>query len=69
MSLLVVSEILGLSVNALTADGKYYLCNKENSSQPIQMQLSKKDNFFMMSCCIYQIYIKFWIFSKKGWSS
>ena len=39
MSLLVVSEIL-------TSDDKYYFCNKENSQQPIQMQLSKKQKTF-----------------------
>ena len=30
MFLLVISEILGLFVNTLTADDKYSLCNKEN---------------------------------------
>ena len=39
MSLLVISEILTLFVNTLTADDKHSLRNTENLSQPIQMQL------------------------------
>ena len=37
-SLLVRSEILDLFVNALTADDKYSLHNREKFLQPIQMQ-------------------------------
>ena len=37
MCLLVVSEILALFFNTLTADDNNYLCNSENLSQPIQM--------------------------------
>ena len=39
----VISEILGLFVNTLTVDGKYCLGNKENLLQPIQLQLSHKE--------------------------
>ena len=46
MSLLVICEILGLSVNTFTADGKYFLCNNENLPQEIEMQLSKKQITF-----------------------
>ena len=46
MSLLVISEILGLFVNTLTADDKYSLCNRENLLQSIQMQLSKEQKVF-----------------------
>ena len=46
MSLLVISEILGLFVNTLTADAKHSLHNRENSKQPIQMQSSKKWKHF-----------------------
>ena len=42
MSLLVIWEILGHFVNALTADDKYSLCNSENLLQLIQMQLPRK---------------------------
>ena len=40
MSLLVISEMLGLFVNKLTADKKSSLCNG-NLGKPIQVQLSK----------------------------
>ena len=42
MSLLVIFELLGVFVNTLTADDKYYLRNSENLLLPIQMQLTKK---------------------------
>ena len=35
-----------LSFNALTADNKYYLLNRENLTQPIPMQLSQKQKTF-----------------------
>ena len=47
MSLLVICEILGLFVNTLTAHDKYSIRNTENLSQPIQIQLSKKQNIFL----------------------
>ena len=46
MFLLVISEILGLFANTLTADGKYSYLNRKNSQQPIRMQLYKKQNSF-----------------------
>ena len=46
VSLLLISEILGLFVNILTNDGRYFLRNKEDSPQPIQMQISKKQKQF-----------------------
>ena len=46
MSLLVVSEILGLFVNTITVNGKYSLHNTKNLRQPITMQLSKKKLVF-----------------------
>ena len=33
-------------MNTLTADDKYSLLNRENLGQPIQIQLSRKQNFF-----------------------
>ena len=59
ISLLVISEILGLFADTFTADGKYSLDNKENLPQPIQMQLSNKQKTFSISCCICEIYIRF----------
>ena len=47
MSPLVIREILGVSDNTVTADGKYPLWNCENLPLPIQMKLSNKTkNFF-----------------------
>ena len=41
MSLIVMSEIIELLVNTLTADDKYYIRNRENFLQRFQMQLSQ----------------------------
>ena len=46
MSLLVICEILRPFFNLLTLDDKYSLGNKENLTQPIQTQLSKKRLIF-----------------------
>ena len=46
MSLLVICEIMGHSVNTLTANDKYFLLNSENLQQPFQMQLSKERIIF-----------------------
>ena len=42
MAPLLLGEIFGVSVNTLTADGKYFVQDCENLLLPIQMQLSKK---------------------------
>ena len=39
MSLLVISEILGLFLNTVTANDKYSLHNREKLQEPIQMLL------------------------------
>ena len=41
-SLLLTCKILGLLLNTLAADEKYLVRNRENSTIPIQMQLSEK---------------------------
>ena len=46
MSLSVICQILGLFVDSLTSDDKYSLLNRDNWTQPIQMQLSLKQTFF-----------------------
>ena len=46
ISPLVLSEILGVFVNTLTADGKYPVQGCENLQLPIQMQLSEKPKTF-----------------------
>ena len=45
-SLLVIYKIVSLFVNALNSNDKHYLLNRDNLRQPIQMQLSQKQNFF-----------------------
>ena len=39
-------KILGLFFNTLTADDKHSLLSRDNLTQPIQMQLSKKQRAF-----------------------
>ena len=41
-----IYKIVKLFVNALTSDDKHYLLNKENLTQPSQMQLSEKQKTF-----------------------
>ena len=41
-----VSEILGVFVNTLTSDGKYFLRNRQNLPQSIQLQMSKIQKSF-----------------------
>ena len=46
MSPLVSGEMLGLSVNTLTSDGKYPVQGCENLKRPSQMRLSEKPKTF-----------------------
>ena len=48
--LLVKCKILRQFVNTLTADDKYSLLNRDNLTQPIQMQLSQKQKTFFTNC-------------------
>ena len=45
-SLLVICKISSLFSNTLSADGKYSPFNRDNLTQPIQMQLSRKQKTF-----------------------
>ena len=45
MSLLWISGILGRFVNILPTNDKYFLFNRENLLQSIQIQFSKKQKF------------------------
>ena len=45
-SLLVIHKILGLFVDTLTVDGKHYMLNRENLTEPIQIQLFLKQKTF-----------------------
>ena len=56
-SLLVIFKMLKLFVNTLTADDKYYLLNKDNLTEPIEMKLSKKKKLFFNFFNIFQITI------------
>ena len=44
--LLVIQKILRLFVNTLIVDDKHYLLNRDNLTQPIQIQLSQKQKTF-----------------------
>ena len=44
--LLVICKIFRLFLNTFTADDKYFLLNRDNLTQPIQMQLSVKEKTF-----------------------
>ena len=45
-SLLVRHKILKLFVNTLAVNDKHYVLNRDNLTQPIQMQLSQKQKNF-----------------------
>ena len=46
MSLSVIHKIVGLFVNTFTVDGRHYMLNRENLTQPIHIQLSQKQKTF-----------------------
>ena len=54
-SLLVTCKISRLLINTLSADGKYSLYNRDNLSQPIQMELSRKQKTF---CEFFSAFLK-----------
>ena len=41
-----IAKVLRLSVNTLTADEKPYLLNRDNLTEPVQIQLSEKEKTF-----------------------
>ena len=41
-----IHKILGLFVNTLTVDDKYYMLNRDNLTTSIQIQLSQKQKTF-----------------------
>ena len=53
-SLLVICKVSRLFVNALTADDKYSLLNRDNLTQPIQTELSQRQKK------ISQLFLPFW---------
>ena len=70
MSLLVICKILRRFSNTLSAYGKYSLLNTDNLMQPIQMQLSWKENLFSAFFSAFsKSRLNFEHFQKKRWSS
>ena len=60
-------KIIRLLVNTLTADGKYSLLNRDNLTQLIQMQLSRKqETFSEYFCAFFKSCLNFEPFQKKG---
>ena len=53
-SFLIICKILRLFVNTLTAGHKFSLLNRDKLTQPIQMQLSKKQKAFS------NVFLHFW---------
>ena len=41
-----IHKILGLFLNTLTVDDEHYMLNRDNLTQPIQLQLSQKQKTF-----------------------
>ena len=61
-----IHKVLRLFVNTLTVDRKDYLLNRDNLTQPIQIQLSQKQkSFSQFFFGIFKIYIKSYTFAKK----
>ena len=69
-SLLVIWKISRLFPNTLSGDGKYSLFNRDNLTQPIQMQLSRKQKTFSeFFSAFLKSSLNFEHFLKKGWVS
>ena len=64
--LLVICKISRLFPNTLSAHGKYSLLNRDNLTQPIQMQLSRKQKTFSeFFCAFLKSSLNFEHFQKK----
>ena len=65
-SLLVICKISGVFPNTLSADGKYSLFKRDNLTQPIQMQVSRKQKTFSQFFSAFlKSSLNFEHFSKK----
>ena len=61
-----IHKILWLFVNTLTVDERHYLLNRDNLTQPIQIQLSKKQKTFsQISFAFLNSLLNFKHFRKK----
>ena len=66
-SLLVTCKISRLFPNTLSADGKYFLLDRDNLTQPIQMQVFRKQRTFSRFFSTFlKSSLKFEHFFKKG---
>ena len=45
-----IHKILRLFINTLTVNDKYYLLNRDNLTETIQIELSQKQNTFFQFC-------------------
>ena len=64
--LLVICKISRLFPNTLSADAKYSLLNRDNLTQPIHMQLSRKQKTFSeFFCAFLKSSLNFEHFQKK----
>ena len=60
-------NILRLFVNILPVNDKHFLLNRENLTQPIQMQLSEKQKKFFQFCLVFlKSILNFKHYRKKG---
>ena len=60
-------EISRLFPKTLSADGKYSLLNRDNLTQPIEMQVSQKQKTFSrFFCAFWKSSLNFEHFQKKG---
>ena len=67
MSLLGIDKFLRLFVNTFPADEKHYLLNRDNLTQPIQIQLSQKQKTFsQFSFAFLKSLLNYKHLSKKG---
>ena len=65
-SLLVICKFSRLFPNTLSTDGKYSLLNRDNLTQPIKMQLSRKQKTFSQFFCAFlKSSLNFEHFQKK----
>ena len=61
-----IRKILRLFVNTLTVNDKHYLLNRDNLTQPIQMQLTEKQKTFsQFSFPFLKSLLSFKYFPKK----
>ena len=61
-----IFNILRMFDNTMTVDDKYFLLNRYNLTQPIDIQLSQKQIDFYQFFIILEIYVKFSPFSNKN---